>query len=284
MISDHIKRNTVYTFVYNLSDAASVHAALHHLQLRPECSRLINSLTAGMCIFRQTQASWSNAMLCKTDYVEPSRNIGQVKYDTHPFIPSISQEQTDQIIRELYRLADREKAENKDKSKGKESDIDKLSLKLLELWIKNPYTPIVRLFDKIGKLPFESQLKIREYLQNDLASFEETRIGRSNYLLMEPTFKAYQVLGLPLPEGHQGRGGISHRHFAWWIYFHQESLGYAPCLEWLVPGTKHPTDVGVNKEGNWEAYEVCVTATDNLSSHIEATEHEAPIIPSLLDV
>ena len=101
MASEHIKRNTYYTFVFNLSDAESVYAACLHLQLDSRCQRMLGSLLPGQCIFRQTQASWNNAMWCQMDFIEPASNIGPIEYGPHPYTPAISLSDAPDVIADL---------------------------------------------------------------------------------------------------------------------------------------------------------------------------------------
>jgi len=60
------------------------------------------------------------------------------------------------------------------------------------------------------------------------------------------------------------------RHFAHWIKSHFEKLGHQAVLEWVIPGTTHPVDVAVQAGSSWEVFEICITASDNVASHIEA--------------
>ena len=101
MISEHIKRNTCYTFSFNLSNAESVYAASLHLQLDPRCQRMLGSLLPGQCIFRQTQSSWNNSMWCQMDFVEPARNIGPIEYEPHPYTPAISLSESPEVMADL---------------------------------------------------------------------------------------------------------------------------------------------------------------------------------------
>ena len=268
MISNHIKRNTYYTFVFNLSDADSVYRALKHLQIEPSCNRLLSSLLPGMCVFRQTQASWSNAFLCTIDFAEPPRKTEAIKYDSPIAIPAITSGHANNIIEELERLVNKNKSYQ---TNCKEDPIKQLALKLLKLRAENPYEPVVRLVTKLGKIRFETQQAIRTFLQkNELAEFEEPRIGRTNMLLMDITDAGFKVLGLEAPKENKGRGSITHRHFAHWIKFYFGRKDRKAFLEWVIPGTTHPVDVAVESLKHWEVFEICVTATDNLITHVEA--------------
>lgn len=268
MISDHIKRNIYYTFVFNLSDAKSVFNSIQFLQIDPRCAKMFISLPPGQCIFRQ--ASYSSAMWCEIDFVQPARNIGIVKYDTHPFIPPLTDEQTKKIIEQLYKTVGKHNAEIEE---TKQSELEKISIKLIKLWADNPYTPVTRLFEKLGNFHYTVQIKIREFIeQRKWAEFSEARIGRTNMLLMEVTEEGYNTLQIPRPKGNKGRGSITHRHYAMWIKSYFEKKGNKAYLEWIVPGTNHPVDVAIESENHLEIFEICVSATKNMVSHVDIFE------------
>jgi hypothetical protein len=273
MASQHIIRNTYYTFVFNLSDAESVLNSIRHLQIDPRCGKMIGSLPPGKCLFRQ--ASYSSTMLCEIDFVPPARNIGLVKYDTHPFIPPISAEETKKIIDQLYKTVNIYNAEIEE---AKQSDVEKIALKLVKLWAEKPFTQVARLFEQLGTFHYTVQIKIREFIeQKKWAEFKEARMGRTTVLLMELNERGYSVLQLPIPKGNKGKGGIIHRHYAMWIKSYFEKRGHKAYLEWIVPGTNHPADIGVIFENHAEIFEICISAIDNLVTHVDVLERNPNI-------
>jgi len=282
MASKHIKRNTFYTFVFNSSDAESVQAACLHLQLDSRCQRMLGSLLPGICIFRQTQASWNNAMKCKIDFVEPGRNIGTVRYEPHPFTPAIELSEAPEVLSFLDSIVQEyEKAEEREKE-AKKSDLVEIAMKLLQLGAENPYVPVARLFERLGKIRFEAQKDIRQLLDNKkLAKFEEPRIGRFNMLLMDITDDGFKSLGLAIPDENKGRGSITHRHFAHWIKQFYENKGCKAYVEFALPKTNHPFDVAVQSKNHWQCFEICVTAFDNVVSHIKACFEKSKVVESL---
>jgi hypothetical protein len=283
MISEHIKRNTYYTIVLNQSDAESIYAAIRHMQIDPRCSKMISSFLPGYGIVMQTQASWSSAFAAKLDFVDIVRNTGAIEYNQHDFVPASNAEQTQKIINELYKFVSQNKNENKGKTQNKKSDIEKLALKLIKLWAKNPYTPVVRLFERLGGIHYKVQADIRQYLehQQTWATFGEGRIGRSPMLLMEITKEGYKALQISMPKGNKGRGGIVHRHFVHWIKQYFEARGYRVLLEWIATGTNHPVDLMIEKNGHVFAYEIAITAFNNLGSHLEACFETSTVIEKL---
>lgn len=274
MISEHIIRNTYYTICHNLGDSHSVNAAVYHFQVDPRCAKMFGSLTSGTAICRQTQATWNSAFLVKIDLLQEADDVTPVKYDIHDFVPSITEEQTRQIIEELCKEVCQKKEENSP-VKQRQSELEKISLKLLGLWIDAPYTPVARLFERLGtSLHYTVQMKIREFIEQKMwAKFAEARIGRKTMLLMEVTEKGYGVLQKPMPQNNRGRGGITHCHYSQWIRDHYIGLRYKAYLEYIPDGTNHPVDVAVIYENHHiEVFEVCCSISDNLTSHVDVLE------------
>jgi len=282
MASEHIKRNTYYTFVFSQADAESVYRACLHLQLDSKCRRLLGSLLPGRAIFRQSQATWTNAMLVEIDYIASARNLGPVTYDAHAFTPAIELSESPEVLSFLATIVQEHKNAEDRQEKAKKSDSDQLPMKLLQLGAENPYVPVARLFKVIGKVRYEAQATIRKFLEDkEFANFEDPRIGRSNRLLMDITDDGYKALGLPIPEGNKGRGGIAHRFFAQWIKKFYENNGNKAYLEFVLPNTNHPVDVAVPFQNKWQVFEICVTAFDNVISHIKACFEESDVVESL---
>jgi len=210
-------------------------------------------------------------MWCKMDFVEPARNLAPVEYEPHAYTPAVSLSDVPQVLADFNAAVEEYKKAKKRQTDEKIPYIDKFAMKLLRLRARNPYAPVARLFEAVGNIRFEAQIAIREFLEdNKFAEFEEVRIGRSNMLLMDVTDKGYEAVNLPVPVENKGRGSISHRHFSHWIKLHYEKLGRKAFVEWVVPGTNHPVDTAVVARNKWEVFEVCVTAFDNVISHIKA--------------
>ncbi|MFC1782618.1 hypothetical protein ACFL02_03415 [Planctomycetota bacterium] len=279
---DHILRNICYTFVFNLTDSESVYAASLHLQLDPRCQRMLGSLLPGQCIFRQTQSSWNNAMWCQMDYVAPAREIGPIEYEPHPYTPALSLSEAPEVVADLDAAVEEHKNSQKRQAESKKSNMDQIAMKLLQLRAQNPYAPVARLFEKLEKIRFQAQIKVRQILEEKgLAEFEEIRIGRSTMLLMEITDEGFRALDLPVPTENKGRGGIAHRHFAHWIKQHFEKKGGQAYLEKVIPHINHPVDVAIESEKGWRCFEICITAFNNIPTHIEACFKNQDMVESL---
>jgi hypothetical protein len=263
---DYILSSCVYTFAFRLLDSESVRAAIQTLLINPRCGRLLSSLKPGDCIYRQTDG-WSNAMLCKMDYIAPGRNLTNIRYSKHPVIPAKTLDQMPEVVHALNRLIDEHRSTRKRQEVWFQSDIEKQALELLTLAIERPFVPVARLFEKMGKVRFTTQEKIRKILEKKkLAEFEEIHIGSPNVLLIDPCDDGRKQLGKPIP-GRKGRGGIAHRHFAHWIKQYFERQGIAASIEATVPGTNHPCDVAIEVKHHWKIFEICVSSHENLLSH-----------------
>ena len=280
--SRHIRRSAHYTIAFNLSDAESVRTAIHDMQLDPRCSRMLSSLPPGQCIFRQTQSSWSNAFWCEMDFVQPARAIGRPAYAKHHHTPSVKLADCYEVLADLDALAG-EHDKMQERQVINQPKCQKQAMELLKLAVEQPNMPVARLMEKIGKIAPKIQIAMRTLLEDQgYAEFEEPRVGRKNMLLIEVTNEGYAALGVPIPQGKKGRGGITHRYYARAIQTHYRKLGHEAILEWVVPGTKHPVDVGANVNGHWEAIEILVTSDKNLISHIEACFEKASVVAKLV--
>ncbi|MFC1762823.1 hypothetical protein ACFL6U_12190 [Planctomycetota bacterium] len=283
--SEHILRSAYYTFGFSLSDARSIHAAVHHLQLDPRCSRMISSLPPGQCIFRQTQASWSQALWCKMDFVPPARNLGRVHYPRHYHSPAIRLAEAPNVVTHLKAYIEEGQKSQRRLAEAVRPQFELLALQLLKQAADSPYRPVARIMAGLGKIAPKTQIALRQYLETEgYATFAEPRIGRTNMLLIELTPKGYQTLGLPRPKGNKGRGSITHRHYAHWIKRHFEKQGYPAFIEWVAPGTRHPVDIAVQVNDQWVAIEITVTATENLLSHIQVLFEQSTRVDKLIIV
>jgi hypothetical protein len=199
------------------------------------------------------------------DYVAPARNIGPIEYEPHPFTPAISLSEASKVLADLDAAVEEYKTAKKRQKDAKTSDKDEIAMELLKLGAKNPYVPVARLFERFDKIRFQAQIDIRQLLdEKKLARFEETRIGRSNMLLMDITDDGFKALGLP--------------H---WIKQFYENKGCKAYLEFVLPNTNHPVDVAIQSQNHWLCFEICVTAFDNAVSHIKACFEESDVVEYL---
>ena len=133
----------------------------------------------------------------------------------------------------------------------------------------------------IKKYPIQEA--VREFLINEqLADIETASTGRPTRALIEPTVKGYQQLGIDPPKGNKGRGNVTHRTFANWIRMWAQKQGLNAAIEKILPGTNHPVDVAVEIEnGKYNAYEIVVSAENNIDLHISSCFEKTATVASL---
>lgn len=133
------------------------------------------------------------------------------------------------------------------------------------------YTPVARLWDLAGSVPSpEAQIAARKALEAaKMAEFEELRISRRNVLLIRILDLGWRFLGRTPPQA-AARGGVGHAHIATWVARAAQNERSEAVLEWPVPGTSHIADVMRRLNGEQHVYEIIVTCTSNLKSHLKA--------------
>ncbi|MHB9071268.1 MAG: ATP-binding protein [Sedimentisphaerales bacterium] len=263
-ISQTIKENATAHLMFRPSDAKATDEAAETLMLPPYGGLTLGHLNKGECLFRQI-GPWPHTVKVKIDYMPPSR-VQITDYDCHPYKQSKPILQIPQVIEfiDKFKKTGKERKEKSDPNK-------ELAIGLLKLAAINPYVPVGRLFECLGNYHYTVQKKIRSLIEDSgWAKFEEPRIGRSNILLIELAGTGYELIRYPVPTGNKGRGSISHRHYAHWIKRFFEKSGRKVQIEFVIPGTNHPSDVGVQTENKWLIFEICVTSFDNVISHINA--------------
>jgi len=278
-----VQQNSTMHLTFHANDWESSVAASKVMMLGPDGPGTLNQIEKGQCLVKLS-SGWHHAMKGVIDHVPPCRT--QVtNYDTHPYVPAQSLAQLPHVRRALSKLRGEDETTDKRNRDQTASEIARLTKEFLQAWVDHPYAPVVRLFEAIGPVTHKQRVAIEALIrERKYAAFEEIRIGRSPRLLMEPTAHAYALLGLPVPQERKGRGGIAHRHFAHWIKNYFERRGQEAILEWTVPGTRHPVDVAVRSQEGWHIFEVCVTALDNVESHIKAAFVEAtePVVDMMI--
>jgi len=279
-VSQLIKENATTHIMFRMGDSRARAEAARTLMLPPYGELIFSHLAEGECLVKQA-GPWPHAAKGKIDNMAPSR-VRITQYDKHPYMPSRRLWQIPELQQAVSDLkSKKEKAKNR-RASDKDADLEQLALRLLRHGTSNPYVPVARLFEKVGKIRHKKQIAVREFLKDkSYALFEEPRIGSKNMLLMEITAKGYNACNIPVPEGNKGRGSISHRHFANWVKSLYEKQGHKAFLEWLVPGTNHPVDVAVERDNHWHVFEICVTSPDNLVSHIKACFEDSTAVRSL---
>jgi len=267
-----IRAAAAHIFNFSVSDADSLYEARKSLVLRDGSEMILPGLRPGECLYRGP--NWPHAALGAVDYLSPSRVPRPDQYDVHPFVPSKRLHELPPVIEALDRLIARHRSSNlsksKKESKGTKASLSENARNLMTLWAVHPFTPVVRLWDELGKPSPSVQRNVRRELTNlKLCRFAEVRAGQRNMLFMELQQQGWSLLDRTPPKV-VGKGRTVHRHMCHFAKWMEERRGNKAILEWPVPGTSHPTDVGVRKDGAWHAYEIADTCTSNLPDHLRA--------------
>ncbi len=277
--SRYVLSNATNYFIFRMNDAASVYEAARTLMLPSHGGLRLGFLQQGECLFKQV-GPWPHAMVGKIDYMPPCRSLPE-RYDTHPFEPGRRLNELPEVKAALAKLKDERKAANKRKTKQERKGPSDQAMQLLKLCYENPFTPVVRLFEKIGGVPFSAQKRIRaEFEEQQLAVFEELRISSKNLLVMELQPKACELLGKD-PIKARGRGKLAHRFMANRIALFAEAQGKIAHIEWIMTDTTHPVDVAVEAEDQFDLFEIVDTCTSNIAAGIEACFIHPELVRSL---
>ena len=267
-VSPFIRENATTHLTFRPSDARARAEAAATIMLPPYGELTLDHLGIGQCLVKQI-GPWPHAMKGQIDYMPPSR-VHVTKYDTHAYIPSKQLWQIPAVQQFVDDRNEARRAAQKPKV-DKQTELYELAMKVLSIRGKNPYAPLAPVFKVLGVRHHKAQIAIRKFIEDrGYGEFEVSRLGRSDRLLMDITPEGHKALGLPVPQENKGRGGITHRHCAQWIKLAFQKKGLEAFLEFQIPGTTHPADVAVLLDDKWHLFEVCITAKDNLSSHIEA--------------
>jgi len=267
-VSPLIRENATTHLMFRPSDARARAEVAATLMLPPYGELTLDHLPISQCLVKQI-GPWPHAMKGQIDYMPPSR-VHVTKYDTHAYISSKRLWQIPAVQQFVDDRNEARKAPQKPKA-DKQTQLYELAMKVLGIRARNPYAPLAPIFKALGVRHHKVQIAVRELLEGKgYGKFEVWRIGRSDRLLMDITPEGHKALGLPVPQENKGRGGITHRHCAQWIKLTFQKKGYEAYLEMELPGTTHPVDVAVLLDGKRHIFEICITATDNISSHIDA--------------
>jgi hypothetical protein len=282
-ISELIKQNATTHMMFRVKDPVAADHSARTLMLPPNGELTFSHLAKGECLVSQA-GPWPHALKVKIDYMPPSRTKN-IQYDTHRFIPSKRLAEMPYLQRAVSKLLGSYNKNKKPAGRQKQDRLSANAKELVKTSVKYPFIPVARLFEKIGVLSFSRQNSIRKELEEkQLALFEEIRIGKPNVLLIEPTSKTYHLLGLTPPAGNKGRGNLTHRTFAHWIKIHLERQGFQCTIEGKIPGTNHPGDVTLSSENKLLVFEICISSSDNMLSHIKACFEETSFVEKMIIV
>ena len=266
-VSLHILNSMTHHFIFKMSDAASRVAAASALDLPNGADGLIPVLDPGECLVRTP--SWPHAVLGKIDFVAPCRGV-EPQYVANLHVPAQRLQDMPAALEAADKLIAEHRKGQQRRAQQQHAGLRPLARKLLHIASLNPYWPVARLYELMGKPAPAIQKAIRAELNDqEYAAFELVRLGKRNVLLIELLGPAWALLGVP-PVKLQGRGTLAHRTFAAWIAMVGERRAYEAKREWIVPGTSHPADVAWKVGESWEVFVVVVTCEKNLADHFKA--------------
>lgn len=238
------------------------HTGVHH----------VTSLRPGECIFTQRLGPWPHAVKGTFHRVEPYRGpLPPLAPCSH--VPAQRLADLSHVQAQLLREVDARKPARRSGPATPSSQTEDHGRHLLTLWIQKKWAPVVRLFEQLAQQvgrPFSVGLQsdiCRQLEREGLAGFEEIRVSTRMLRLMKPTDDGWRSLGLK-PQAFRGRGKIAHQHGAYWVKEDRTQKGFQAEIETLLPGTSYAPDVHSIEDGRLCAYEIIITATDNICSHI----------------
>lgn len=269
-MSKFVSSSFQYKFNFNISEGDQILYAKRNILLPHGAEQMLPALDPGECIVQQSQLGWSHPMACTVDYFPSDRKTNVTEYDSHPFIPSKHLDQLPELQKDVDELIRQHKNRNQSSSQQAKPKESGYCRKLLDLAIRYPFKPSVKLWKEIGKVRPDIQSKTRNELENNkLAEYATARISSRPLLLIRPTEAGYKLLGQKYPE-HRGHGAIEHAHYCAWVCMAGNAQGYKAKTEVLVQGTTHLVDVMWQVKNELFAFECISRCEQNIISHLEA--------------
>jgi len=269
-----------YQIILNMRSQQSILEASRTLMLPRGAERILPALEPGEALVR-LPGTWAHAMLVKIDDAERDHSVTP-HFDSHPYVPSMPLSQMPHVLELLKTASGQHKATAMRQAKQPANEPPKLAISLLELWTRHPWLPVVRLWDLMDESPSDESRKqaVKQLKRFTLAEFKDVRIERRSQRLMLPTEKGFKALkAKPVVT----KGGIEHAHFAAWIAETGRKEGFDVQIEWVTPGQtrSHPVDVAWYRDGQWHAFEVAISCTNNLVSHLVACLIDCDVVQTV---
>ena len=268
----HITANMTYFFNLRTTDPKSLYCSMQTLQLKKGCENLLSGLANGQAVFKQALPSWHRPFLVQINYIPaPQDNASSfdmsvvndaIPDDSIYNIPGI-----EEAIRKVAQANENTKLQTKRVLTGG-SKLHDDAMATLQMAASMLYHPFLVVFRKLGITNSGYQDKICHYLEKEgLVVFEELEVWRLPKRLGYPTSKGFAEIGVPEPS-RTGRGSLSHRAMAHWIKWALEAESHAVYIEYILPGTSHPVDVADLYNNTIDAYEIILTCTGTIESHV----------------
>lgn len=250
-------------------DHASITVAANTLMLPPGAEGMLRKLERGQAIVR-TGEGWKDPFLAQIDFTPPCHTPKTTPYDTHDFVPAQPLSELPHVNQALSEFIAQHQARKARQAKASKKKLSAKAEEFLACAAGHPFTPVARLWKLVGSATPPKQLAVRkELLRDKCAVFDKVRIGSAEVALVAVTEEGWQYLQTD-PPALRGRGGIVHRHFAHWIAMVGRQRGYRSEVEFYLPDLNYATDAAWLVDGLWRVFEVGVTETKNLPSHLDA--------------
>lgn len=266
-VSESILNNIQNLVILKQEAPASIAKAVRALMMDPQAAGTLKALDRGEAVVRV--ASWPNPVLMKIFFVPPHRGSTVTPAPQLNIVPAKRLNELPEIAEAL--------AQATGELRRARGSADETPAKILAHvhdviadWVNRRGKPIARIWDTLKINQPGKQDAIRKALSPTYAVIVDERFGSTKVGLLLPTPAGLALVGRQ-PLKHQGRGNIVHLHGAWWAYDWAVQQGYEARLEWLVPGTNHPADVGYCVNGRWHVIEIVVTCFDNLANAVRAS-------------
>ena len=269
-----------YQIILNMRSQQSILEASRTLMLPRGAERILPGLEPGECLVR-LPGTWAHAMLMHIHYVDFDGSVTP-RFDSHPYVPSVPLAQMPRALESLKAHSGQHNATSMRQAKQPANEPPKLAIRLLELWIRHPWLPVPRLWDAMDESPSDEARKqaVKQLKRFTLAEFKDVRIERGSKRLMLPTEKGCKAMKVkPVV----AKGGIEHAHFSAWIAEEGRKRGFDVQTEWVTPGRtrSHPVDVAWYRDSHWDVFEVVVSCTNNLVSHLVACLIDCDVVKTV---
>ncbi len=271
-----------YHFIGRIKDHEGLREAANTLVLPQGAYAILPALKPGEFLFRGP--AWPDATLVKIfpNILPPVPE--NIHYDTLPFVPSCKLQEMPHVIQALQNEKASREAANLCIARTKKAGLSDKSKNFLSLACDMVGFPAASIFNRMGKIPFETQNSIRKELEAfNLIDFEIWRVEKSNRLFLEVKPAGFELVNKAFASL-KGRGSPAHKSGMLYIQHTGIYKGYKHSeSEFPIPGTTHAVDVAWYNEKFQDlcVFEVVHTCTDNLSKSIRTTFESGVPIKSL---
>lgn len=267
MTAESILNNIQNLVILRQEAPGSLARALRGLLLPVQAAGLLKSLERGDAVLRI--AGWPEPVLGHVTFVPPHRGSTATPDPQLDVVPA--QRLTElPALRDELTFATGELGRTRKTSEETPEKIMAHVHDVIAEWVRQPGKPLARIWNALEIESPSKQAAIRKMLGSKFAELHDERFGSAKVAILLPNTAGCALVERGPLRG-LGRGEIVHVHGAWWARDWALKQGYEAVLEWLVPGTSHPADVGYCARGKWHVIEVVDTCFKNLADAIRAS-------------